>query len=500
MIPHKALIDTTRSVVRSLGVLSTFGVVLCFVLLIIAFVKAGKINDKPIHTLAAETIRQQHSTSGLKSNALRLQIAVIQEDWDTIDPLYESLINDSERWIQSHERNESERIGSISHPGNGESIVDLYGRARYPYNAMKRSLTDLERVTKSIIRRAPYIDQLSQSLLTAAVDDLIEQEPNYQEILGVIGELYTQEAKSDLAHSSRSISRSILFLAAGFVGCVSLGFIPRNRSLINSNRDLRSELESSSQSVDDRWGWVLSLSETLRIPFERIQGSLNQAFSKELNDNDQHEHREVIIGSTARALSLLDDVQELATLETQGIEIQSSTIDPRLILENIESKFQRATLSKGIELRVVLEESFPESIMTDPDRLEQILSEVVENAIAHTSKGSVEIHAALDDEDPESAASLLTFRVVDTGAGIESDSISSAFDPFHVGEALQDSGAGIGLAKARLIARALDGDLTLDSAKGAGCYATITINPGAVTAHGSATEPDEQSDDLRLAA
>lgn len=444
--------------------------------MVIAFIQTSSIEDNPSHRLTVSSIKLQHTTSLLTKDALRLQVAVSSEDWDSIDPLFESLVHDAQFWIESHESNEQNQIGRISRSANGESVSDLYDRTRYPFGAMKRSMNELEKVTRSIIRRAPYIDQHSETLLTSTVRELIELEPEYQDLLGLVATLYSDDAQTQMSNLTERSQKSQLLLFSSFTCLIVLGFAPKLVGQSKRIVDLDHALESNANQASDRWTWLASLGQAIQSPMSRISGFADGALSEDLDDEARSEQRETIIGASARVMTLLDDVRELAELESGNLEFQREPMDPRETLNAIESLFERHALSNGIEFRVIAEDSCPASISTDPVRLQQILSEVVENAIHYTQKGSVEVHATLEEHDDQS---LITFRVVDTGVGIDPAEISKVFEPFaHAGNSDMQDGAGIGMSKARLLARKLGGDIYIDSAKGAGCFVTITIDPG----------------------
>ncbi len=475
---HTPILRGIRTISSTLGIVSSVGVVVCLLLIVVTFVRTSSIEDNPSHRLALNSIKLQHTTSMLTKDALRLQVAVSNEDWDVIDALFESLVHDAQLWIESHDSNEQLQVRGVIRSANGESVSDLYDRARYPFSAMKRSIDELEKVSRSIIRRAPYIDQHSETLLTSAVSELIELEPEYQELLGLVATLYSDDAQEQMSVLTDKAQRSQLILFASFMFLITLGFAPKLAGQSKRIVDLDQALARTAGQSDERWTWLASLGQAIHSPLSRIRGSADGVLSEELNDEARAEQHESLIGASARVMTLLDDVRELAELESGNLELANEQVDVREILSSTEIHFQKHALASGIEFTVNAEDSCPSLIDTDPDRLQQILTEVIENAIHYTKKGSVEVHATLEEHGDRS---LMTFRVVDTGVGIDADEISKVFEPFaHAGNSDMQDGAGIGLSKARSLARKLGGDICIDSAKGAGCYVTITVDPGQI--------------------
>lgn len=475
---HAPIFNGIRSITNTLGLVSTVGVVACLTLMVVSMVQTGRLKNEASDKLALETSHQQHITSQLAKDALRLQVAVGIEDWDSIDRLFEDLVEDTTHWVQSHEELQQNQIGKVTIPGSRESVSDLFERARYPLSSMMRSMDELEKITQSIIRRAPYIDQKSQSLVVSAAGDLIEFESEYQLILTQIRTAYTQYSHASMNQSIGSLRRTQMIALGSLLILISIGFAPKLTAQSQNIHELCVENERRSHQIDDRWSWLSAFGSTIHSPLTSIRESAKQITRDDLDESVKAEHQVTLIGASLRVMNLVEDIQKLSQLDTGDQHPQCISTDPRSVLNAIESEFHKHAFARGIELRVTAEESCPDSIQTDPDRLYQILSKIVKNAIAFTSKGSVEIHASLEEINNRS---MMVFRVADTGVGIDPSEFGKVFEPFEQADeagSRDDLGAGLGLSIAQSLADSLGGEIKLDSAKGAGCFVTITIEPG----------------------
>lgn len=496
---HTPIFKGIGSITNTLGLVSTVGVVVCLALIGVSIYQTGRLKNAASDRLALETSHQQHTTSQLAKDALRLQVAVGDEDWDSIDRLFEDLIEDTAHWIGSHDELQKNQIGSVTLPGSRESVSDLLDRARYPLSSMKRSMDELEKITRSIIRRAPYIDQKSQSLVVSATGDLIDVENEYQLILDQIRTAYAHHASASMNQSIGSLRRTQLMMLGSLLVLISLGIAPRLNGQSQKIHHLCIENKRRIHEIDDRWSWLSAFGSAIHSPLNSIRESAHKITQDDLDESVKSEHQELLVDTSSRVLNLVEDIRKLSRLECGDQQPQCEPTDPRSVLDAIVSEFQKHALARGIELKVTAEESCPDSIQSDPDRLYQILSKIVSNAIAFTSKGSVEVHATLEEINDRS---MLVFRVADTGVGIDPSEFGKVFEPFEQIEeagSRDDLGAGLGLSIAQSLADSLGGTIKLDSAKGAGCFVTITIDPGSIESQEDRTE-DQAEDQQRLAA
>jgi signal transduction histidine kinase len=165
------------------------------------------------------------------------------------------------------------------------------------------------------------------------------------------------------------------------------------------------------------------------------------------------------------------DLLDLARLDAGTANLKSEPVDVASLLANMEEKFALQAREAGVEIRV--QEGGLPLIPGDGDRLAQVLTNLVDNAIQHSQRGgAIELSARSEGES-------LVIEVSDTGAGIPQEALPHIFDRFYRGDPSrqggQDHGAGLGLAIAHEIVLAHHGTISARSVPGQGSTFTVSL-------------------------
>jgi CheY-like chemotaxis protein len=213
-----------------------------------------------------------------------------------------------------------------------------------------------------------------------------------------------------------------------------------------------------------------------------LSNLLAQNEGKNLSEK-QVEFCKTINGAGNDLLALINQVLDLAKIESGKQELRVEPVEPIKLVERAERIFSALARDKGLELRITLDRSAPLLVHSDRQRIEQILDNLLGNAIKFTQHGSVELRVAAPDpatrfERAElSEATCFALYVTDTGIGIAPDQQQRVFAPFEQVDARPDrryGGTGLGLTIARELATLLGGELQLKSVAGHGstfsCY------------------------------
>ena len=177
-------------------------------------------------------------------------------------------------------------------------------------------------------------------------------------------------------------------------------------------------------------------------------------------------------------LNLINDVLDISKIESGQFRVETAPHSPDQILAQVVSVLRVPAAQKGLSLDYRWESRIPATIITDPHRLNQLLTNLVGNAIKFTEQGSILIVAKLEDRD---GGSKLKLDVHDTGIGIAADKLGAIFEPFVQSDASvtrKHGGTGLGLAICRRIAESLGGELTVRTVVGQGSVFTATIDTG----------------------
>jgi len=177
-------------------------------------------------------------------------------------------------------------------------------------------------------------------------------------------------------------------------------------------------------------------------------------------------------------MDLLNSVLEIAKVESGRLEIHRRPVDPEKLLRNWENQFGVLTREKGLSWKCSWEGEPPGALLLDRPRLNQVLGNLVGNAVKFTAEGGVELKAGLETGG---AGTLLRIEVCDTGIGIPEEQLSRIFEPFQQGGAgihEKFGGAGLGLTVARFLVNAMGGTLSVDSTLAKGSCFTVKIPVG----------------------
>ena len=231
------------------------------------------------------------------------------------------------------------------------------------------------------------------------------------------------------------------------------------------------ELEQASQYKSD---FLANMSHELRTPLNSLL-----ILSKLLGDNptgnlsdDQIKFARTIESSGNDLLTLINDILDLSKIEAGHVEIQPAPVPLERLVGDIRQVFQPIADERKLDLEIEIAEGCPRSIETDRLRLEQVLKNLLSNALKFTERGSVALTVARADGD------RLTFSVRDTGIGISQDQQARIFEAFHQADGTisrRYGGTGLGLSISRELTRLLGGSLDLESTPGQGSTFTLTV-------------------------
>ncbi len=190
----------------------------------------------------------------------------------------------------------------------------------------------------------------------------------------------------------------------------------------------------------------------------------------------QKRYADVIAKSGRSLLAIINDILDFSKIEAGRLEIESIPIRPVEMIDDIVSLFWERSTSKGIDLASYVAPNVPEVIMGDPVRINQIISNLVNNALKFTEKGHVVVSAKRVLKND--GACLIEFSVADTGVGIAKDKQKAIFEAFSQADQTTTrkfGGTGLGLAISRRLVEAMNGSIGVASQDGKGSKFHFTI-------------------------
>ena len=199
----------------------------------------------------------------------------------------------------------------------------------------------------------------------------------------------------------------------------------------------------------------------------------------------QREFAKTIYASGSDLLSLINDILDMAKIESGTMAIEVGELPFVDLREYVDRSFRPVSETRGIGLRITLDDELPRSMSTDVKRLQQVLRNLLSNSFKFTESGHVDLHVGLatggwSSEHPilSRAAGVVSFAVSDTGIGIPGDKLRIIFEPFQqadTGTSRKYGGTGLGLSISREIARLLGGEIRVRSKVGEGSIFTFFV-------------------------
>lgn len=187
---------------------------------------------------------------------------------------------------------------------------------------------------------------------------------------------------------------------------------------------------------------------------------------------------ETILRSGQNLLAIINDILDLSKIEAGHLTINDEDVDARRIVADVVALFAERAAEAGVGLHATIEPDVPPLVRADSLRLEQVLTNLVSNAVKFTRAGSIHVIAGVREHDDLCGGRALLLVVRDTGEGIAEDKLASIFDAFTQIEdanARRTGGTGIGLTICRRLARAMGGEIDVESVPGHGSTFTLRI-------------------------
>ena len=366
-----------------------------------------------------------------------------------------------------------DRIISVYHPDDKSFIEDVLNRASIYYK-----MGDLSQAARYYNEYYTLNDsvQISNENITAG------------ELAAMLGveqlnleksELQQQMQQRDLANKQRIIIFLIALLTLGFIifyrehllnGRLRISqkqLSEKNDELLCSQKELKYAKEQAEDGSRMKSEFIQNMSHEIRTPLNSIVG-FSQILSSYFSDSDDtKEYAHIIEQNSTNLLQLVNDVLDLSYLDGER-EIPAQTIaDITGVCQTCIDQV-RFKLKPDVQLIFIPErENF--TMQTNPDRISQILMNLLQNAAKFTQEGSITLTYHIREEEK-----IILFSVTDTGIGIPADKQETVFERFTKLDSFVP-GTGLGLSISRLIAEKMGGTLLVDSTYTVGCRFILTL-------------------------
>ncbi|MFZ5879514.1 MAG: sensor histidine kinase [Chloroflexota bacterium] len=217
------------------------------------------------------------------------------------------------------------------------------------------------------------------------------------------------------------------------------------------------------------------VSHELRTPLNAILGyaeMLKEAVYGLVNEKQQNAAARIMMNAQ-RLLDIVSDLLDQAQIEAGKLKIQAMPCKPADLLDNLHGVMDKIVSDKHIDLITELDPAMPPAILGDPQRLQQILVNLVNNAVKFTDTGSIHVKIY-----PNHTKKIWQIQTVDTGRGIPEDAREYIFETFRQVEGAstrEHGGVGLGLAIVKQLVELMNGKVVVESELGKGSTFTVTL-------------------------
>jgi PAS domain S-box-containing protein len=269
------------------------------------------------------------------------------------------------------------------------------------------------------------------------------------------------------------ISLSPLETEEGVLVSSSIRDVTERKRFERTLQEKNVELENANLAKDR---FLASMSHELRTPLNAVIGFTGTLLMKLPGPllPDQEKHLKTVQASARHLLSLINDLLDLAKIESGKVEINLEPVECESVVDEVVTALRPAAEAKGLRFEAAV---FPTGLFVWADRraLSQILLNLTSNAIKFTERGCVSVHVGTRQEGDRM---LTEFSVSDTGSGIPANDQAKLFEAFtqvHTSHRQRQEGTGLGLHLSRKLAELLGGQITLRSEHGKGSTFALVL-------------------------
>ena len=420
---------------------------------------SGK-NDSRVINIAG---RQRMLSQRLVKTSLILLVSESDEDTRVVEELQLTL----DEWVKNYD---GLRQGSpeLALPGdNSREVESLFAEIDNSYIQMRMAA---EQISKRALN-----DEVN---LNKPVATIREHESAFLEGMDRIVSQYVVEAEAKV-NRLRKLEYALLALTLAVLTAEGLLiFRPAVRHIENTVQSLGALTKKLATARDEaeeanlaKSRFLANVSHELRTPMTAVLG-MTELAQQSASQEETAKHLTIIHDAGNSLLGLLNDLIDIASIDANQISIQVAPFSPEALLQRVAKMMQPHAKEMGLSINVINDGIEGLIVDGDQNRLQQVLLNLVGNAIKCTQHGKVDLICSVVETRQDKI--LLNWKVCDTGKGIAKDDQERIFEPFTQ-ITPEHQGKGLGLSICKRIADALDGDLEVDSTLGKGTCISLEL-------------------------
>jgi PAS domain S-box-containing protein len=349
---------------------------------------------------------------------------------------------------------------------DGYYEVDVNGNYTF-FNDSMCDLLGYSKIEMTGMNHRAYLDEANSQKLQNAINQVYRT----GESVKALDWTYTRRDGSErYAESSITLITDSKGQPTGFGGFM------RDTTERRQAEVLRQAKMAAETANREKSRFLANMSHEIRTPLNSIIGLIELMLETDLRP-DQREDLDVVISSAYALLALINNLLDFSKIEAGKFELENTPFVLRDFMKDTVRMMAMRTQAKGLELSYRVAPEAPLRLVGDPDRLRQILLNLIENAVKFTDEGEVVVYVASDNLTDSEAK--LRFSVEDTGIGIPSDKQQSIFNAFRQVDARIASrygGTGLGLAVSSQLVKLMGGKFAVSSKTGQGSRFEFTAD------------------------
>jgi two-component system sensor histidine kinase BarA len=239
-------------------------------------------------------------------------------------------------------------------------------------------------------------------------------------------------------------------------------------------RDYRLAKEEAENANAAKSDFLATMSHEIRTPMNGMMVMAEMLAGADLSTRHRR-YAEIITRSGASLLTIINDILDLSKIEAGKLDLETVPFSLERMVEDVASLFWEKARSKGLELAIRIAPETPDLVLGDPTRLNQVITNLVNNALKFTDAGGVTINIAANVKGNNAN---LRIAVTDTGVGIEQHRIDAIFEAFSQADqstTRRFGGTGLGLTVCKRLVDAMGGEIIVTSEIGKGSVFTVAV-------------------------